>query len=444
MQREILRKILKVFQEMNLTGNFENESTTEEKLESFDLADEKLQTTNVVVMAITLIVIFCVSFAGNVFVFLIFYKKPALVTISNRFIVNLSVCNVMETMFVMPFVFAALVTQNWQFGMFWCQTTGFLMNAIFAASTLTLVIIAIDRYCAVIKPLHYSMHMTSRRCTLMIASVWILAVCCSIPPLFGWNRYEFQRTKLACTAVSTSKDSNDMTFTIFIVTLCFILPLFIIVWAYCVIFNAAKTNSEKVRKNSMPPNALEDQLSQTPLRNNRRMSAVPILVHRLSVSSRSSSVLWRRDEWKAAVTSCMVVFTFIICWLLYFIIIILECLIDEPGKINPVIKTISILLAMSSCALNPLVYVFRSKIQRVELKGILGIQTKRENTCNGNISQSRRPSLCTTIRDSPSISRQGSEDSDIIITKLHHVTTATTLTSMIVAEEPEYHDNART
>lgn len=434
---------------MNLTAHFENESKMESTNGSLQLEDVKLQTTNIVIMAITLVVICLVSFAGNIFVFLIFYKKPALVTISNRFIVNLSVCNVMETLFVMPFVFAALVTQDWQFGQFWCQTTGFLMNGIFAASTLTLVMIAIDRYCAVVRPLHYSMHMTSRRCTSMIAAVWILAVCCSTPPLLGWNRYEYQRNKLACVSVSTSRNSNDMTFTILLVTLCFILPLFIILWAYSVIFKAAKINSEKVRRNSMAPNSLEEHLSQTPLRQGRRMSSVPILVHRLSISSRSNSVLWRRDEWKTAMTSCMVVFTFIICWLLYFIIIILECLIEDPGKIKPVIKSVSILLAMSSCALNPLVYVFRSKIQRVELKGILGMQIKRNTTisCNGNVNQiqnsSPRASICTNIRDSPCISRQGSEESDIIA-KIHHVTTATTLTSMIVAEEPEYTDKVRT
>lgn len=428
---------------MNLTGSLQNESSADGESGFFVAENVKMQTTHVVVMSLTLVVIFCTSFAGNVFVFIIFYKKPALVTISNRFIVNLSVCNVLETLFVMPFVFSALVTQDWLFGQFWCQTTGFLMNAIFAASTLTLVIIAIDRYCAVVRPLHYSMHMTSRRCTVMIVTVWFLAVCSSIPPLFGWNRYEYQRSKLSCTAVSTSRDSNDMTFTIFLVTLCFILPLFIILWAYCVIFKAAKTNSEKVRKNSTIPNALEEQLSQTPIRNNRRMSSVPILVHRLSVSNRSSSVLWRRDEWKTAVTSCMVVFTFIICWLLYFIIIILECLIEDPKDIKPVMKTVSVLLAMSSCALNPLVYVFRSKIQRVELRGILGLQTKRDKTGNGFINQSRRTSMCTTARESPCISRQGSEESDIL-TKMHHVTTATTLTSMVVTEEPEHQENART
>ncbi|KAL4223976.1 hypothetical protein ACF0H5_017435 [Mactra antiquata] len=390
----------------------------------FETMDIKLQTTNVVVMAIALVVIFAISVAGNVFVFLIFYKKPTLVTISNRFILNLSVCNVLETLFVMPFVFAALVTQQWQFGQFWCQITGFLMNSSIAASTLTLVMIAIDRYFAVVTPLHYSMHITSRRCTTMIATVWLLAVCCSIPPLIGWNHYEYQRNKLACTAVSTSRSTNDMSFTIFIVTLCFFIPLVIIIWAYCVIFKAAKDNSAKVRKNSMIPNVVDDQLSQTPLRYGRRGSSVPILVHRLSVSSKSSTVLWRRDEWKTVMTSCMVVFTFIICWLLYFIIIILECFISDPRQITPVVKSVSIILAMSSCALNPLVYVFRSKVQRVELRGILGM---------------RKPQNWET----PSISRQGSEESDTV-PKLHHVTTATTLTSMIVAEEPEYRHTART
>ncbi|XP_052799062.1 rhodopsin, GQ-coupled-like [Mya arenaria] len=71
------------------------------------------------------------------------------------------------------------------------------MNLIFTASTFTLVLIAIDRYMAVAKPLHYSMTMTSRRASFMIASVWISAILCSLPPLFGWNCYEFQLDKIS-------------------------------------------------------------------------------------------------------------------------------------------------------------------------------------------------------------------------------------------------------
>ena len=400
---------------------------------------EVMQTTQVITVALSLAVVFVLSFAGNTFVFLVFYKRPSLITISNRFIVNLSVCNILETLFVMPFVFSAIVSQDWYFGPFWCQATGFLMNAIFAASTLTLLVIAVDRYCAVVTPLHYFMRITPTRSVVMILSVWVLAICSSIPPLLGWNRYEYQRRKSACTSVSASSLTNDRSYTTVLVALCFILPLIVMLWTYCVIFKAARNNSEKVRRNSTVPN-ITDDLSQTPLRNGRRSSTAPILVHRLSVSSRSNSLLWRRDEWKAAVTSCMVLSTFIICWLLYFIIIILECILETSNFVTPMIQNISIVLAMSSSAFNPLVYVFRGKLQRVELKVILGIQSKR-NDINQNFSKymgnSRRPSANISIaRGSPCISRQGSEEKEIL-QKLQHVTTATTLSSMVLTEEKD-------
>ena len=57
---------------------------------------EKVNLTTVVTMAIVLVVIFITSMTGNMLVCLIFYKKPALLTVSNRFILNLSICNTFE------------------------------------------------------------------------------------------------------------------------------------------------------------------------------------------------------------------------------------------------------------------------------------------------------------------------------------------------------------
>lgn len=398
---------------------------------------QRLDMTNIVVMAIVLLIIFLTSIIANVSVFVIFYKRPALLTISNRFIVNLTVCNILETIFVMPFVFAALVKQDWSFGGFWCQTTGFFLNTIFAASTLTLVIIALDRYCAVVTPLHYSLRVTSSRSVIMIATVWVVAILCSVPPLVGWNRYEFQRHKISCLAVSTSRDLHDRSFTMFLVTLCFILPLCVIIWAYCVIFKAARHNSEKVRRNSTITTTTVNDLQELPVRIGRRGSSAQILIHRLSISNRSNSLLWRRDEWKTAVTSFMVLFTFILCWLLYFIVIILENLLKDPDQIDPALKTLSVLLAMSSCAINPLVYVFRCKIQRLEFKTIMGFKQQNRYIRNGAnyASSSRRPSMNPSLaRGSPCITREGSEESDVIDI-LHHVNTAATLTSILVSED---------
>ncbi|XP_052799068.1 G-protein coupled receptor 161-like [Mya arenaria] len=378
--------------------------------------ERQLDMFNLVIMAIGLFVIFIVSFAGNISVFVIFYRRPVLLTISNRFIINLTFCNILQTVVVIPFVFASLISQKWWFGSFWCQASGFGMNLIFTASTFTLVLIAIDRYMAVAKPLHYSMTMTSRRASFMIASVWISAILCSLPPLFGWNCYEFQLDKISCMTVSFSKHHKDRSYSIIIVTLSFILPSCIIMWAYCAIFKAAKLNIEKVRRNSTIASGLNDY-PELSLRGGRRNSSAQILIHKLSCSSKTGSGLWKRDERKAAVTSFMVLFTFVLCWLLYFIIIILECILNDPDHIEPVVKTLSVLLALSSCAINPLVYVFRCKLQRVEFKSIFGIKQNSFNTEMGNGNQNgyRRPSFNPNyIRKTPCISREGSQESEVI------------------------------
>ncbi|KAK3084227.1 hypothetical protein FSP39_010281 [Pinctada imbricata] len=372
--------------------------------------------------------VFLSSVAGNLLVFLVFYKRRILLTISNRFILNLSVCNSLNTLLVMPFMFAAMLTENWIFGQTWCQLTGFLMNTIFAASTLTLVAISIDRYCAVVTPLHYTMRVTSKRCLYMIVTVWTLAVSASLPPLFGWNAYEYQEDKRTCTVLWMGHHQSDRYYTLILVCLTFVVPLIVILWAYIVIFRAARNNSERTRRNSVITTNQIDDNTQTPLRNSRRRSSTaPILIRRLSSASRTGPLLWHRDEWKTALTSLLVVSTFVICWLPYFIIIVLESVLDDPECIYPVIETLSIILAMSSCACNPLVYVFRSKVARQELKGIIRMQSKEET----NFPSSRRGSSCALARDG--IIRQGSTESDIILPEkpLHLSSTATTLTSMV-------------
>lgn len=360
--------------EFNLT------STTDlNENEVFFECNSALKSLRIGLTAFTVLCIFIGSIAGNLFVCLVFFKRPSLLTISNRFILNLTFCNILNTLFVMPFVFVTTVTGDWIFKEIWCQSTGFLMNVIFAASTLTLVVISIDRYCAVITPLHYNMRITMQRATLMIVGVWFLAIVAALPPLMGWNHFEYQPEKYSCTVLWRSPYYTDRTYTLFLSLICFVMPLLVMLWAYAVIFRAARDNSERTRRNSVVPNNGEEQ-SQTPLRyGGRRSSTAPIILSRkLSTSSRTSSLLWHRDEWKAAITSMLVVSTFIICWLPYFVIIVMEStILLQSEDIHPFMQGTAIFLALSSCLFNPLVYVFRSKVARQELMSIL--QAKRNH-----------------------------------------------------------------
>lgn len=401
----------------------------------FESETETLNMVKTAIVALFLIFIFLASVIGNILVFLVFCKKPALLTISNRFILNLTICNSLNTIVIMPFMFVTMISEVWMFGYIWCKATGFIMNTIFAASTLTLVAISIDRYCAVATPLHYTMKITRKRALLMTISVWIVAVVLSVPPLFGWNEYVFQSDKASCTVLWATPSKWDKFYTLFLVSVSFALPLIVILWGYIIIFRAARNNSERTRRNSVIPSNLIEDLSQVPLKDDRRRYCglsrscnMPILHRRRSSSSRTLPLLWKRDEWKTALTSFLVVFTFVICWLPYFIIIILESVLNNPKNIPAEIETVSILLAMSSCAINPLVYVFRNKSARQELKFALKLQRRQE------FNESRRGSTCTMLRDG--IIRQGSTESDIILEKpLHLSATNTTLTSLISEKE---------
>lgn len=367
-----------------------------------------LTSMETTVMGALLLLVFLASLVANAFVFVVFCKRKSL-SMSNRFVANLTVCNCLNTLLIMPFAFVSLLAKGWIFGSFWCMCTGFFMNVFVSASIFTLVVISIDRYFAVVTPLHYTMRLTSRRCMGMILVIWVAAVLVAFPPLVGWNNIRFQSDKIVCTVMWSNSSSAGRSYTFFLISSSFLLPLIAMLWTYARIFRAARNNSVRTRRNSMPRiqqtiyhnNTLNplnscstsnssgggggsDDLSSqtTPINGRRRSSAVPIIRRFSQSSSRSSSLLWRLEEWKAAVTSFLVLFSFALCWTPYFVVMAMEAITGSARPLEPPISLSSTVMAMFSCACNPLVYVFRSKIVRKELRRIF----KGSRACgNGNI-----------------------------------------------------------
>ncbi|XP_046582998.1 G-protein coupled receptor 161-like [Haliotis rubra] len=333
--------------------------------------DMTLEIVKLTLIGTFLLFVFLTSISLNSFVFLLFYKKFKSFTISNCFQLNLTACNCLTALIIIPFAFASLIYGEWIFGLVWCQVTGFVLNFVFAASTLTLVVISIDRYCAIVSPLHYRMKITRIRCYFMIGAVWVIAGIISIPPVVGWNKFEFRTHKMICTVKWDSDNKYDSYYNLFLVCICFALPLIVMVWVYSVIFRAAKLISQKTRRNSLVPRILEEtNQSPTILDKRRRSSTAPILGRKFSVH-KLGTLLWYRDEWRTAVTSIIVFLTFIGCWLPYFTVIILETVLRSDYQVPPFVQTMSIALALASSAMDPLVYVFRSHKSRQELREIL-------------------------------------------------------------------------
>lgn len=75
-------------------------------------------------------------------------------TVTNYFLVNLSVSDLMMALLNCIFNFIFMLNSHWPFGSFYCTVNNFVANVTVAASVFTLVAISIDRYAVLNITLH--------------------------------------------------------------------------------------------------------------------------------------------------------------------------------------------------------------------------------------------------------------------------------------------------
>ncbi|KAM6162058.1 D(3) dopamine receptor isoform 2-T2 [Erethizon dorsatum] len=128
---------------------------------------------------------------GNGLVCVAVLRERALKTTTNYLVVSLAVADLLVATLVMPWVVYLEVTGGiWNFSRICCDVFVTLDVMMCTASILNLCAISIDRYTAVVMPVHYQ-HGTGqgscRRVALMITAVWVLAFAVSCPLLLGFN-----------------------------------------------------------------------------------------------------------------------------------------------------------------------------------------------------------------------------------------------------------------
>lgn len=98
--------------------------------------------------------IFVFALLGNGVVCYIVYATPRMKTVTNFFIVNLAVGDILMSLFCVPFsFFPSLLLQYWPFGSLLCYLVNYSQAISVLVSAYTLVAISIDRYIAILWPL---------------------------------------------------------------------------------------------------------------------------------------------------------------------------------------------------------------------------------------------------------------------------------------------------
>ncbi|KAL4706232.1 hypothetical protein ACJJTC_013775, partial [Scirpophaga incertulas] len=103
--------------------------------------------------------------------------------VTNIFLVNLSVADLLVTLFCMPVQIAKSVTLIWYFGEVMCKTVNFLQGVAVASSVFTITAMSVDRYLAITQSLRQPWMPSRGGACSLLALMWLLALAIFAPLL---------------------------------------------------------------------------------------------------------------------------------------------------------------------------------------------------------------------------------------------------------------------
>ncbi|XP_076868030.1 neuropeptide FF receptor 2 isoform X2 [Brachyhypopomus gauderio] len=125
------------------------------------------------------LLIFVVCMVGNGVVCFIVLRSKTMRTVTNLFILNLAVSDLLVGIFCMPTTLVDNIITGWPFGSLVCKLSGMVQGISVSASVFTLVAIAVDRFRCIVYP--FKQKLTVSTSTLIIVVIWVLAISIMFP-----------------------------------------------------------------------------------------------------------------------------------------------------------------------------------------------------------------------------------------------------------------------
>ena len=185
--------------------------------------------------------LFVASMVGNTFIGIIVYKTKVLRKPNNFFIVNMAMSDLLTPIFLFPRIVKRLYVDSWlisgPLGQALCKLVPFVPYASVAVSIQSLVLIAVDRFGAVVFPLRSPL-IGSKLCPFFILATWIIAMAISSPYLYVAKVFEIPGGQLQACLWPPSE-----TFRLYVVSVTIFLfcaPFILITILYIIIYSKLK------------------------------------------------------------------------------------------------------------------------------------------------------------------------------------------------------------
>ena len=295
---------------------------------------------------VALSLLLVVSLIGNLLIVLIVYKTPTLRKPINMLIVNMAMSDLLFPKFTFPVQLAYLHVGRWliggNLGQALCKLRVFGIYISSLVSVQSLVLITVDRFGAVVVPLHSPL-ITSKQCPFFIFATWIIAMAVHSPYLAVSKLVEYPGG-MRCTSQwrETFGANANRNFVLVVAIVFFYTPFVLLAILYSVILIKLKRQAHP----GEPSANAEEQRTR-----------------------RIRSVL------KMAIA---IVVVFFICWIPRFNSGMIYVLSAPKSSISCSFKLYDLItsfMPLANCALNPIICLIFSSNYRQALKRLA-------NCCN--------------------------------------------------------------
>ena len=309
--------------------------------------------------AFLLCVVMTMSLLGNTMILNAVYRFRRLQTVTNVFILNLSITDLLLSLLAMPFTAISSVTVRWVFGDTMCNIQGVFNSLFCSASIITLTFVSLERFVAILYPFKYKEITTPFVVKIAICYIWFHGAICAAST-FLFSRFTYLPFEFICTVDWT----YNMPYTICFAVVFLVSPFVIVAYCYCCILKTSLKQRRQIDCIQIGEITTIQNQSLPVMETSSKTRALWRLKHKEHQRIRKT-----KQEHKATLTIAFIVGAFIVCWFPHAIGVF--CLLDPACHWNKNFYVATTWLAMLNSALNSAIYGLMNRGFRRAFKAII-------------------------------------------------------------------------
>ncbi|XP_048203364.1 somatostatin receptor type 4 [Perognathus longimembris pacificus] len=263
---------------------------------------------------------------GNALVIFVILRYAKMKTATNIYLLNLAIADELFMLSV-PFVASSAALRHWPFGSVLCRAVLSVDGLNMFTSVFCLTVLSVDRYVAVVHPLRAATYRRPSVAKLINLGVWLASLLVTLPiAVFADTKPARDGQAVACN-LHWPHPAWSAVFVVYTFLLGFLLPVLAIGLCYLLIVG--------------------------------KMRAVAL---------RAGWQQRRRSEKKITRLVLMVVAVFVLCWMPFYVVQLLNLFVTS---LNATINHVSLILSYANSCANPILYGFLSDNFRRSFQRVL-------------------------------------------------------------------------